>query len=340
LPIERLAAPSRVVLHMSQHVGSPAIPIVKHGDRVAVGQRIAEATGIVSSPVHASVSGTVISVGAFPHPSGAHLTAIEIENSGAEAFAEMTSFDKPWKEAAPGEIVQKIHSAGIIGMGGGAFPTHLKLSPPSNKPIDTLIINGVECEPYATADHRLMVEKTEEILKRVAYDKKNPRGKNRFFSRSTRAMTQAIRRHVSGSAQRPEIQGHIPDKIKNKISSSAAKNSLSRSLTKRAVPRAGTPMDAGCIVQNVATARAVHLAVNEGTPLFERVITVTGPAMRSPKNLLVKIGTPLRFVLEQCAMDRQLPKNRNRRRHDGNGPVGAGCAGAQINLRHPGVRRR
>jgi Na+-translocating ferredoxin:NAD+ oxidoreductase subunit C len=305
LAIERLAAPPRVVLHMAQHIGSPAIPIVKRGDHVLVGQTVGEAAGMLSSPVHSSVSGTVASIGAFPHPSGMHGTAIEIENDGANTCAEKILFDKPWKESAPGEILQIIASAGIVGMGGGAFPTHVKLSPPSHKPVDTLIINGVECEPFSTADHRLMVEKIEEILSGSLMIKKILAAKTVFFAINSHNAP-AIRL-VSAALNDPKFKDISLSTLKTKYPMGSEKQ-LVYSLTKRTVPRKGTPVDAGCMVQNVATARAVHLAVSEGTPLFERVVTISGPAIRLPKNLWVKIGTPLRFVLEQCAMDPAIAK--------------------------------
>ena len=305
LAIERLAAPPRVVLHMGQHVGSPAIPIVKRGDRVLIGQPIGEAAGLLSSPVHSPVSGTVVSIGAFPHPSGMHSTAIEIENDGAETFAEKILFDKPWKESAPGEIVQVIGSAGIVGMGGAAFPTHAKLSPPSHKPVDTLIINGLECEPFSTADHRLMIEKVEEILSGSLMIKKILAAKTVFFTVDSRSAE--VIRVVSAALNDPKFKDISLSALKIKYPMGSEKQ-LIYSLTKRTVPRKGAPMDAGCIVQNVATARAVHMAVGEGVPLFERVVTVSGPAIRTPKNLWVKIGTPLRFVLEQCAIDPAIAK--------------------------------
>ena len=164
LSIEVFPAPGKVIIPLQQHIGAPAKPVVKRGDRVSIGQLIGEAGGFVSAPVHSSVSGTVLSVGPFPHPMVKQVIGVEIENDSAEEKQLLSPLNKPWREAAQGELIQMVQAAGIVGMGGASFPTHVKLSPPSNKPIDVLIINGAECEPYLTADHRLMLERTEDLL--------------------------------------------------------------------------------------------------------------------------------------------------------------------------------
>ena len=298
--IETVAPPPRVIMHLAQHAGTPANPVVKQGDKVRIGQVIAEPTGPVSLPLHASVSGTIVSIGPFPHLSGCHMTAIEIENDGLEEKIEMTPLDKPWKEAALGEIVQKICAAGIAGMGGRAFPAHVKLSPPSNRPIDTLIINGVECEPYLTADHRLLIEKTEEILTGCLIIRKVLSAKRTFLAVDAGNLDAIAR--VQELLGDPKFKDISLAKLKTKYPQGEEKQ-LMYALTKKQAPSGGEPMDIGCVVHNVATVFAVREAVLTGMPLHRRVVTVTGPAVRSPKNLLAPVGTPVRFLLERCAVD-------------------------------------
>lgn len=300
LSIEKLPPPPRVIIHLAQHVGAPARPVVKHGHWVRTGQVIAEASGPVSLPVHASVSGTVVSVGPFPHPSGSHLTAIEIENDGIGDLVEMAPLEKPWKEAALGEIVQKIRAAGVAGMGGGAFPTHIKLSPPSGKPVDTLIVNGVECEPFLTSDRRLLIEKTEEILVGTLIIRKVLAAKTTFLAVDAGDSVALAR--VSKLLSDPKFKEISLAKCKTKYPQGGEKQ-LIFALTKKKVPSGGLPMDIGCVVHNAATVFAVREAVCDGIPLYRRVITAGGPALRSPKNLVVPIGTPLRFVLQHCGID-------------------------------------
>ncbi|MFP4013420.1 MAG: electron transport complex subunit RsxC [Chitinispirillaceae bacterium] len=300
LAIENFPAPPKVVIPVSQHIGAPAKPLVKRGDRVVIGQPIAEPGGFVSSTIHSSVAGKVISVAPFPHPLGKQVMAVEIENDGSEEKAEFAPFDKPWREAAPGELVQKIASSGIVGMGGASFPTQVKLSPPSNKPIDTLIINGAECEPYLTADHRLMLERTEDLLTGMLILKKILGAKKCFIGIEDNK-TDAIEA-VTGKLEDPKFKDMTLAVLKAKYPQGGEKQ-LINAITKRQVPSAGLPMDVGCVVQNVGTSLAIYDSIFSGIPLYERVVTVTGPAVRSPKNLLVRIGTPMRALLEACDTD-------------------------------------
>lgn len=300
LPIEQFSAPEKVVIPLSQHIGAPAKPVVKRGDQVRIGQVLGDAGGFVSAPVHSSVSGKVLSVGPFAHPMGKMVTAVEIENDGNDEKVSFEPISGEWRDAAPQELVQKIQSAGIVGMGGAGFPTHVKLSPPSNKPIDTLIINAAECEPFLTADHRMMLERTDDFLSGILMLKKILGTKTAYIG----------------------IEENKPDAIKllnGKLSDPAYKElslcvliakypqggekQLIKAVSGREVPSAGLPMDVGCVVQNVGTAVAVHDAVAGGIPLYERVVTVTGPGVASPKNVLARIGTPVALLLEACAID-------------------------------------
>ncbi|MDR0306745.1 MAG: electron transport complex subunit RsxC [Chitinispirillales bacterium] len=300
LETERFPAPSKVVIPLAQSIGAPANALVKKGDRVRIGQLIGEASGNVSAAVHSSVAGTIISVQPFGHPSGKQITAVEIENDGSEEKIDFEPLKKSWREAAPGELVQKIATCGIVGMGGASFPTHVKLSPPSSKPIDTLIINGAECEPFLTTDHRLMIERTEELLTGVLILKKILHAKNVYIGiedNKPDAITEINKWLVNSNFS--DISLAV---LKSKYPQGGEKQ-LITAITGRKVPSGGLPMDVGCVVQNAHTASVIRDAVIKGFPLFQRVITVTGPAVKSPKNLLVRIGTSVRTILEACDTD-------------------------------------
>jgi len=298
--IEQFPAPPKVIIPLSQHIGGPAKPIVKRGDKVLIGQPVGEAGGFVSAPVHSSVSGTVLSVGLFNHPSGRQVTAVEIENDGLDQTLDFKSPVKAWRDAAPQELIQLISAAGIVGMGGAGFPTHVKLSPPSNKPIDTLIINGAECEPYLTADHSLMLERTEEFIEGVSILKKIL-GAKKCFIGIEENKPDAIKK-VAGLLGEGFYRDFTLCTLIAKYPQGGEKQ-LINAVTGREVPSGGLPMDVGCVVQNVGTTVAIHDAVVKGIPLFERVLTVTGAGVSAPKNLRVRIGTPINTVLDYCAID-------------------------------------
>jgi len=300
LSIEVFPAPGKVIIPLQQHIGAPAKPVIKRGDRVSIGQLIGEAGGFVSAPVHSSVSGTVLSVGLFPHPMGKPVMGVEIENDGTEEKQMLSPLDKPWREAAQGELVQKIQAAGIVGMGGASFPTHVKLSPPSNKPIDILIINGAECEPYLTADHRLMLERTEDLLTGVLILKKILGAKKCFIGieENKPDAIKLINKLLSENLYKDIILARLGAKYPQ-----GGEKQLINAITGRQVPSGGLPMDVGCVVQNVGTSVAVRDAIIDNIPLYERVVTVTGPTVRNPKNLLVRIGTPIRSLLDACEVD-------------------------------------
>ncbi len=293
--ITPLPAPSRVVIPLSQHTGAPAEPIVAVGDEVSAGQKIGQAQGYISVPVHASIDGKVIAIEPHPHPLGGELPAVIIESNGSES-ASGPSQAPPWSAPSdPKAMIEAVREAGIVGLGGAAFPTHVKLSPPENKPIDTLILNGAECEPYLTADHRLMVEHGDEIIAGLNLILKIlncRRGLIGIEANKPDAL----------AAMRERIQGEnglrvVPLQVKYP---QGAEKQLIWALTRREVPSGGLPMDVGCVVQNVGTAMAVHQAISQGKPLIERVVTVTGPLIGEPRNVLVPIGTPFREVIEYC----------------------------------------
>ena len=306
LRTECFDAPSKVVIPLSQHIGAQAKALVKQGERVLLGQTIGEAAGVVSAAIHSSVAGTVTAVKALPHPSGRDVMAVEIENDGSDEAAVFEPFGRSWRDAAPGELIQKIAQCGIAGMGGASFPTHVKLSPPTSKPIDTLIINGSECEPYLTADHRLMLERGKDILVGTIILKKILNAKNSYIGiedNKPDAIAE-IARLISSDQRFTDIALAV---LKSKYPQGGEKQ-LITAITGRKVPSGGLPMDIGCDVQNTGTAAAIYDAITKGLPLYERIVTVTGPAVKSPKNLLVRIGTPVKAVLEACDTDFSLVK--------------------------------
>jgi electron transport complex protein RnfC len=300
LSIEELPPPDTVIIPLSMHIGAPAQIAVKRGDQVKIGQVIGESAGFISAPVHSSVSGEVTSVGPFPHPSGRHMTAVEITNDGKDEFARMEPLNKSWREAAPGEIIQKIASCGIVGMGGASFPTHVKLSPPSEKKIDTIIINCAECEPYLTADYRLIIEKTNEMLFGMLILKKTLGARVGYIGIEDNKpeAIEALKKAMSDT----KFNGVKVVKLQTKYPQGGEKQ-LINAITKREVPSGGLPMDIGCVVHNAGTTFAVWDAVCNGTPLYQRVVTVAGAGVNKPANLLVRIGTPIRHVLNHCSAD-------------------------------------
>jgi len=295
LEIKKAAEPTTVVIPMQQHIGAPCQPIVKAGDIVKVGQKIGEAQGFVSSPVHSSVSGTVKAVEEVPVSTGSKALAVIIESDGKNEIDSSIQPKGDIENLEPEEIVHIIKDAGIVGMGGATFPTHVKLSPPPDKKLDTIILNGAECEPYLTADHRLMLESPEEIV----YGLK------------------AIMKAVGVQKGYIGIENNKPDAIETMLKAvenesnikvvalqtkypQGGEKQLIYAITKREVPSGGLPMDIGVVVSNVATAQQIARTIKTGMPLIDRVATITGKAIKEPKNLLIKIGTPIKELIEEC----------------------------------------
>lgn len=287
--IEEVKPTGSLVIPLSQHIGAPATPIVEKGEQVKKGQKIGEARGFVSSAVHASTSGKVEEIGDFPHPSGSVVSGIKINPDGKDEGVDLDGDDP--KNLSDEKILEKIQGAGIVGMGGAAFPTHVKLSPPDDKEIDTLIINGAECEPYLTADFRLTLEEPEKLI------------------RGTRLIADLLdvdRVYFGIEDNKPEAAETLKDLADDwmEISVLATKypqgweKTLIQALTGRIVPVDGLPLDVGVVVQNVGTVNAVWDAVRYGKPLIERVITATGGISR-PGNYRVRVGTLWKDLVNQ-----------------------------------------
>jgi Na+-translocating ferredoxin:NAD+ oxidoreductase subunit C len=305
LAIEECAPPLRLILSVLQHSGKPANVLVKRGDRVRRGQMVAEPSGPQSAAVHSPVSGAVCAVTLFPHPGGTQALGVEIENDGLNTAVEMTGLEKPWKEAAPQEILQKILSCGIVGMGGEGIPSHVKLAPPADKPVDTFCVNATLCEPHVTGDQRLMLEKTDDFCTGILIVRKIIGAKKTLLA--VMDDNHALIERLSTAVNDPRFKDITLVLTKTKYPEGEEKI-LVKSLTKRETPSGGSALDVGCIVHNAATVYAIGDAVCNGTPLYHRIITVCGPCIKSPKNLLVAIGTPLRHILEQCGADMTITR--------------------------------
>lgn len=300
-PIKAAELPQIAVFPLGQHIGAPAKAIVKKGDKVKVGQMIAEAGGFVSAPIFSSVSGTVLKVATCVDASGYDKPAIYITVEGDEWMPEIdrsdtlvTIEDRPNLTAQ--EIVEKVKNAGIVGMGGATFPCHVKLSPPPGSKPECVIINAVECEPYLTADHRLMLEHSDEII----------------------VGTQLLMKAVGVEKGYIAIENNKPDAIQvMQLKAMAVHNidviplqvkypqggekQLIDAVIRRQVPAPpALPVSVGAIIQNVGTAFAVYQAVMKNKPLFERIVTVTGKSLAYPSNFLVRMGTPMRQLIDAC----------------------------------------
>lgn len=293
--IEILPLPKTVYIPISQHIGAPSKPIVAKGDKVRVGDIIAESAGFVSANIHSSVSGTVVKIDNVLDSSGYKRPSIIIDIDGDEWNESIDRSSDLKKEISltEKEIINKINESGIVGLGGAAFPTHVKLSVPEGKKIDVLIINAVECEPYLTADHRVMLEKAEEMLVGV------------------QILMKAINvnRAVIGiENNKPDAISHLKELVKDypgievhalKVQyPQGGEKQLIKALINREVPSGALPLNVGAVVQNVGTALAVYEAVQKNKPLFERVVTLTGKSVKKPSNFLVRIGTPIVDLIE------------------------------------------
>lgn len=295
VPIRRLPYPDEIVLPLKQHTGAPARLIARIGDHVERGDKLAEADGFVSSPVHASAAGTVTDVDLWPHPDGTWQPAIRIAVDRYSPQAQRPRLVPEWQGLTPAEIVKAVQDAGVVGLGGAAFPTHVKLVPPKDTKIELLIVNGCECEPYLTTDHRTMAEYPERV----------------HLGIRIMMHTLGVRRAVIG------VEKNKPDAIRALRSTlpgdldisvlplrvrypQGAEKMLIKAVTGREVPSGKLPLHVGVVVQNVASLATIAEVFETGLPLVERIVTVTGHGVRRPGNFIVPVGTRLRDVLEAC----------------------------------------
>ncbi|MCP4660605.1 MAG: electron transport complex subunit RsxC, partial [bacterium] len=295
LAIERIPFVDEYVLPLSQHLGGPSKAIVEVGQRVERGQMIAEASGYVSVALHAPVTGTVRAIEMRPHPTGKRMPAIVIATDPFSAQRLTGVEPPPVKPPEGGEFTRRVQEAGMVGLGGAAFPSHVKLSVPEGKSARFVILNGCECEPYLTCDHRVMLERAETVvrgLRLIMAQVGAERGYIGVESNKADAV-EVLRVTVAGddAIETVALQVKYPQ---------GAEKMLIDAVLHREVPPGKFPIDIEIIVHNVGTAAAIVDLFDLGQPLIERVVTVTGPGVRRPANLLVPLGTPLRAVLDHC----------------------------------------
>lgn len=293
--IEEMPAPKQVILPMSMHIGAPCNPLVSVGDRVLLGQRIAESGSPVSAPVHASVSGTVVAIEPRPHPNGTKVMSIVIENDFEDETYPTTPYEETrFADISAAALAEICNNAGIVGLGGAAFPTKIKIESAIDK-VDTLIINGAECEPYITSDNRLMIEHGEEVLDGATLVMRSLGLKTVHIGIESNKK-EAVNKLKKLASAMPHVKLHV---LHTKYPQGSEKH-LIKSVTGREVPPGQLPSAVGVINTNVATCVAISRAVRYGTPLTTKVVTVSGSAVANPKNLLVRIGTPIGELIE-CA---------------------------------------
>lgn len=301
--VEVLPPPQKVYIPLGQSLGAPAKPLVDKGSDVKTGQLIAKGESFISANVHSSVSGKVVKIDDITDPSGYRRKAVYIDTVGDEwvETIDRSATIEHVCELSQKEIISKINEMGIVGLGGATFPSHVKLLVPEGRKAETLIINGVECEPYLTADHRLMIEKGEEILVGVTILMK------------ALGVSKAI---IGIESNKPDAISHMQDLAKSfkgveiiglKVKyPQGAEKQLIKAVTGREVPSQKLPIEVGCVVNNVGTAFAVYEAVQKNKPLFERVVTVTGDNVSRPSNFMVRIGMPIAELIEKAG---GIPEN-------------------------------
>jgi electron transport complex protein RnfC len=294
LTLLKFPEPATVAIPLSQHTGAPAEPIVAVGDQVKVGQKIGEAKGLISSPMHASVSGVVAAIEPRLHPTtGANVLSVVIKSDGKGALHESVKPAGDLAGLTPERIAEIIREAGIVGMGGAGFPTAVKVVPP--KPVDTVLLNGCECEPLLTADHRVMVEYADDVIYGLkAILKASGAEKGIIAIEENKPDAIELLREKTADIENIDIAV-----TKVKYPQGAEKMLLKRVLG-RSVPSGGLPADIGAIVSNISTVKAISDAIQRGLPLIERVLTVSGERIKKPGNYIVKIGTSVKEIVDYC----------------------------------------
>ena len=293
--VHRLPFPREVILPVRQHAGKPARPVVEPGRRVERGDLVAEADGWVSSPIHASASGRVVSVGLWPHPDGSFDTAIRIEVEPYSAQLPRPRMIPDWQTLSPKDLVEAVRQAGVVGLGGAAFPTHVKLSPPAETPVDLLLINGCECEPYLTTDHRSMVEFPERVHLGI-----------RIMMRCLGVSKAVIGVELNKPDAIAALEAARPSDLDVTVQGlhvkypQGAEKMLIKAVKGIEVPSGKLPAHVGVLVQNAASVATIAEVFETGVPLVERIVTVTGRGIRKPSNLIVPVGTRLGDLIEAC----------------------------------------
>ena len=293
LALQKFPEPKEVVIPLSMHAGAPANPVVQVGDTVKVGQKIGEAAAFISSPVHSSVSGTVTAIEERGHATRGTCLSVVIRSDGKNTLDESVKPHKDLESLTPDEIVEIVKETGIVGMGGAGFPTAVKLKPA--KPVDTILLNGCECEPLLTADHRVLLEYADDVIFGLkAILKATGAQKGVIVIEDNKPDAIALMKEKTAGCQQMEVVA-----ARTKYPQGAEKMLIKR-VTGRMVPSGGLPADVGCIVSNISTTKAISDAIQKGMPLIQRVVTVTGERLKHPGNFVVKIGTNTRDLIDYC----------------------------------------
>jgi electron transport complex protein RnfC len=301
LPIKEMGVPSEVILPLLQHTGAPAKLKVAVKDKVNTGSLIAEAKAHISSPIHCSVSGEVKAIETRPHPVLGRYKAIVIASDGHDSLEGTIKDRENAGSLSADEIRNIVRDCGVVGLGGAAFPTHIKLTPPKEKTIDAFILNGAECEPYLTADHRLMLEKSGEIIAGMKIAMKALGVTAGFIAiEENKPDALALFKKISDGklVKVVSLKSFYPQ---------GAEKQLIKAVLRREVAPGGLPFDVGVVVNNVATCFAIYEAVYKNKPLYERVITVSGRIVKNPANLKVRLGTKVKDILDTCGGLTQEP---------------------------------
>ena len=300
IEIENFSAPKTMIYPVQQHIGKPANVVVNVGDDLKIGQLIAGADGYVSANIHASVSGKVTAIKPCLHPNGNMINSIIVENDFKEEYIKNFNDQKDVDKLTAEEIVNMVKDAGIVGMGGATFPTHVKLAPKSQ--IDTVVINGAECEPYITSDHRVMLEHPKCILTGIKAVMKAVGAQNTFVGiESNKPDAIAKLTEIFGECENINV---VP--VLAKYPQGSEKQMIN-AITGRQVPSGGLPSDVGVVVLNIDTVWAIADVINKGLPLIYRIVTLSGGAVKQPKNYLVRLGTPVKDIIETAGGFSQEP---------------------------------
>lgn len=295
VPVTEIEAPDILICPVSQHIGAPAQPCIQVGDEVKMGQKIAQATGFVSANIHAPVSGKVMAIEPRMHPSGVLIDSIIIENDRQDT-PDSTVHKRDWQNLSPKELTDIILESGIVGMGGATFPTHVKLSPPKDKKIDYIIINGAECEPFLTSDHRVLLENTADVLLGLKILMKIL-GLQTGYIAIENNKPDAIARLTEFAEKEDADIRVIP--LKTKYPQGSEKQ-LIAAIAHREVPAGKLPADVGVVVNNIDTCAAAARAITSGMPLISRIVTVSGDCVKHPSNFKVRFGTPFSYLFEKA----------------------------------------
>ncbi|MEN8761034.1 MAG: electron transport complex subunit RsxC [Thiogranum sp.] len=293
LPIRRLPFAPTLIVPLAQHAGAPAVPLVKPGQEIVRGEPVARADGFVSVPMHAPATGVVDSIRLMPTARGPKTESIVINVYGGASQEVLYEAPRDVDSMTPDEIIQAVQDAGMVGLGGAAFPTHVKMKPPPEHKVDTLVVNGCECEPYLTCDHRLMLEQTDDLLSGI-HIVMRALGVERAMIGVEDNKMDAVEAIAGRLADNSPVSVHA---VKTKYPQGAEKM-LIESLLGRRVPSGCFPSSVGAAVFNVSTLAQIGALLPKGHGVIERVVTVTGPGVRNPGNYLVPVGTPVRFLLE------------------------------------------